>query len=441
MIEAYREIIPAVLKQCKDPTYYIKRELPTPSKSADANLNIKLIVAKEKVDSEGWVKICAMDELKNEDVLRFDAEDQTYAVYKNDKGEFYATEGICTHGNTHLAEGMVIGNQIECPKHNGRFDIQNGCVKRNPVCVGLKTFPVKEENGSLFLNTQNPGGAGIELNKDLHSFSVVSNHNVSTYIKELILKPTNGSSAFEFKAGEYIQLDIPKYKSTLNNVDIQSPFRKAWEEDNLFEVRAECSAPIRRNYSFANNPSEKEQLHFNIRIATPPPGLACNAGKGSSYVFNLKVGDEVTALGPFGDFHIKESENEMVYLGGGAGMAPLKSHISYLFDTLQTKRKVSFWYGARSSNEIFYQDYFKALAEKHENFEFNIALSEPIEGETHSYKTGFIHDCLNNEYLATHQKIESIEFYLCGPPAMMSAAKNMLSEYKVEDEKIAFDEF
>ena len=441
IIEAYREIIPAVLKQCKDPSYYIKQSLPTPSKNSATNVNVKMIVAKDRVDSEGWLKICSADELKDEDVLRFDTAEQTYAIYRNDKGNFYATEGVCTHGNTHLAEGMVIGNQIECPKHNGRFDVSDGCVKRNPVCVGLKTFPVKNEHGALFLNTQKAGGAGIELSKDKHTFSVISNHNVSTYIKELILQPMNETSGFEFKSGEYIQLDIPVYKNTLKNVDISSSFRKAWEDDNLFEVKAECLSPIRRNYSLANNPSKKEQLHFNIRIAPPPQGLVCNAGKGSSYVFNLKPGDEVTALGPFGDFHIKESENEMIYLGGGAGMAPLKSHISYLFDTLNTKRKVSFWYGARSSNEIFYLSYFEKLAEKYENFEFNIALSESVDEESHQYKKGFIHDSLNNEYLSSHQNIASVEFYLCGPPAMMNAAKTMLAQYNVNDEQIAFDEF
>ena len=197
----------------------------------------------------------------------------------------------------------------------------------------------------------------------------------------------------------------------------------------------------RRNYSMATNPETDKQISFNIRIATPPKGEDVQPGIGSSYVFNLKEGDKVTAIGPFGDFHIKESDSEMVYLGGGAGMAPLRSHLSYLLETLQTKRKISFWYGARSKQELFYVDYFKELADKYENFTFHVALSEPQDEDKWTSHTGFIHEVLQKEYLDSHDSPKSLEYYLCGPPMMIDAAKKMLADKDVDSSQISFDEF
>jgi Na(+)-translocating NADH:ubiquinone oxidoreductase F subunit len=191
----------------------------------------------------------------------------------------------------------------------------------------------------------------------------------------------------------------------------------------------------------ANNPENAAQLTFNVRIATPPPGINCSAGVGSSYVFNLKAGETVFATGPFGGFHIKETENEMVYVGGGAGMAPLRSHISYLFETSKTKRKVSFWYGARSLSELYYDDYFKDLAEKHSNFLFHVALSEPLKTDNWNSNTGFIHEILEKEFLKKKVDAHKKEYYLCGPPAMIKALLETLSKYNVPDKLIAFDEF
>ena len=178
-----------------------------------------------------------------------------------------------------------------------------------------------------------------------------------------------------------------------------------------------------------------------MRIATPPRGQACNAGTGSSYIFGLKPGDTVTAIGPFGEFHIKESERELVYLGGGAGMAPLRSHLAYLFETQQTTRRVSYWYGARSLSELFYQDYFEALARQHPNFTFHVALSEPQPHDRWDGPAGYIHEVFQEAYLNSHPDPTAIDYFLCGPPAMVQAARDMLKEYEVPPNQIAFDEF
>jgi Na(+)-translocating NADH:ubiquinone oxidoreductase F subunit len=191
----------------------------------------------------------------------------------------------------------------------------------------------------------------------------------------------------------------------------------------------------------ANNPENAGQIKFNVRIATPPPGINCSAGVGSSYVFNLKPGDTVFATGPFGDFLIKETDAEMVYVGGGAGMAPLRSHISYLYETLKTNRKVSFWYGARSLSELYYNDYFDELAEKHPNFSFHVALSESLKTDIWNSHTGFIHEILEKEYLNKTSDLDKKEYYLCGPPAMIKALQETLSKHKVPEKQISFDEF
>jgi Na(+)-translocating NADH:ubiquinone oxidoreductase F subunit len=197
----------------------------------------------------------------------------------------------------------------------------------------------------------------------------------------------------------------------------------------------------RRNYSLATNPVTDRQLRFNVRIATPPRGQDCPAGVGSSYVFGLKPGDTVTAIGPFGDFVVKPTLREMVYIGGGAGMAPLRSHLSHLLETAKTARRISYWYGARSRQELFYQDYFESLASKHTNFSFHVALSEPLAEDKWDGPTGFIHEVVQQQLLAGHRDPTAIEYYLCGPPAMIKAVTLMLKSYGVPQEQIAFDEF
>jgi Na(+)-translocating NADH:ubiquinone oxidoreductase F subunit len=197
----------------------------------------------------------------------------------------------------------------------------------------------------------------------------------------------------------------------------------------------------RNNYSIASNQLNEEVLRFNVRIATPPPGQACPPGVGSSYMFNLKPGDLVTAIGPFGEFHIKPTQREMVYIGGGSGMAPLRAHLSYLFETDKTKRKVSFWYGARSRQEIFYDDYFRELTQQHSNFQFHIALSNPLPEDNWEGYTGFIHEVVLVHYLNEHPNPKAVEYYLCGPPMMIKAVTKMLAQLGVPSDHIAFDEF
>jgi len=209
----------------------------------------------------------------------------------------------------------------------------------------------------------------------------------------------------------------------------------------LFNFRAENSIYSKRNYSLASNPANGPDLKFNVRIMLPPAGSPVAAGAGSSYVFNLKPGDEVRLTGPFGDFLHTHSRREMIYLGGGAGMAPLRSHLSYLFETEKTTRRVSFWYGARSTDDLFYQEYFVRLEQSNPNFSFHIALSEPKLGDNWKGNIGFIHECLLDNYLASHNQPGEIEYYLCGPPAMVEAALKMLKKLGVSDEMIAFDEF
>ena len=215
-----------------------------------------------------------------------------------------------------------------------------------------------------------------------------------------------------------------------------------WERQHVFDLVAHNPESGRRNnYSLASNQQTEHTFRFNVRVATPPPGQDCAPGIGSSYVFSLKPGDIVSAIGPFGDFHIKSTQREMVYIGGGAGMAPLRAHLSHLLETERTARKVTFWYGARSKQEIFYEDYFRALATEHQNFDFRLALSSPLPEDNWTGHTGFIHDVVLESYLSEHLRANSIEYYLCGPPMMIKACNRMLTELGVSASQIAYDEF
>jgi Na+-transporting NADH:ubiquinone oxidoreductase subunit F len=438
IINAYKEIIPALIRQTKDPSYFVKRELPKTAKSFDSIRNVILTGKEDAIDSEGWIMVCAIDRLDKGDVLRFDVNEKTYAVYRTTKDLYYATDGICTHSNAHLADGFVLDNIIECPKHNGRFDITDGSPLRQPACVGLNTHRVKVENKQIYLNTSVKKDL-IAPNQELKKYKVISNDNVATFIKELILEPMFDD--FEFKPGDYMQLIIPPFETTLSSVQISEPYKSMWKENGVFNLTSKNTIKTKRNYSFASNPLIDRQLRFNVRIALPPMGKNYHAGVGSSYVFGLKPGDVVTATGPFGDFHIKESEREMVYIGGGAGMAPIRSHLSYLLESVQSKRRISYWYGARSLKELYYETYFEKLAKKNNNFSFNIALSEPEDDDVWLSHTGFIHDVVEKEFLKIQSDLSRLEFYLCGPPVMIEAVLKMLDKYGIDSELIAFDEF
>jgi len=273
--------------------------------------------------------------------------------------------------------------------------------------------------------------------------TVESNNNVATFIKELVLNLPEGEN-LNFQAGGYIQIDIPEYQNlTFNNFDIEKEYHPDWDQYKIWDLVANNDEPVFRAYSMANHPAEGNRVMLNVRIATPPPPLWNEAppGLASSYIFNLKPGDKVTVSGPFGEFFIKDTQREMVYIGGGAGMAPMRSHLFHLFQTLKTGRKVSFWYGARSVREMFYDEHFKNIEEKFPNFTYKVALSEPMEEDNWSGHTGFIHQVLHDEYLMKHDDPTEIEYYMCGPPPMINACDNMLDSLGIDKEMIAYDSF
>ncbi|MCY4178126.1 MAG: NADH:ubiquinone reductase (Na(+)-transporting) subunit F [Endozoicomonadaceae bacterium] len=269
---------------------------------------------------------------------------------------------------------------------------------------------------------------------------VISNDNVATFIKELTLKLPEGAEV-NFKAGGYVQLEAPPHQLKYTSFDIPETFRGDWDKFKLWQSSSVVDETIIRAYSMANYPEEKGILKFNIRIATSPPGTNVPPGQMSSYTFNLKPGDKMTVYGPFGDFFAKETDAEMVFIGGGAGMAPMRSHIFDQLKRLHSKRKISFWYGARSLREAFYVEEFDELARENENFKWHLALSDPQPEDNWTGYTGFIHQVLYNNYLKDHSAPEDCEFYMCGPPMMNSAVISMLEDLGVESDHIMLDDF
>lgn len=272
--------------------------------------------------------------------------------------------------------------------------------------------------------------------------TVRSNENKATFIKELVLELPKGQE-LDFEAGGYIQIDIPPYQLQYNEFDIEKEYHPDWDKFKLWDLKADNDEEIFRAYSMASHPAEEGIVMLNVRIATPPPrDMSLPPGKASSYIFNLKPGDKVTISGPYGEFFIKETKREMVYIGGGAGMAPMRSHLFHLFHTLKTTdRKVSFWYGARSKREMFYTEDFDNIEKNYKNFSYHVALSEPLPEDNWDGPTGFIHQVVLENYLKNHPEPEEIEYYLCGPPMMISAVQNMLDSLGVPEEMIAFDSF
>lgn len=435
---AWSEIIPTIKRQIKEPSYFVKRKLPLAKKPITEGV----IKSSLTPGTDGWINVCSNTDFSNEDILRFDHLKKTYALFKDKEGKLYATDGICTHGNTHLSEGLIKGKTIECPKHNGRFNIEDGSPARAPICQGLTTYPIEKRSDRIWLNVKKSGGDGARKKKS-YNLSVVSNKNVSTFIKELVLAPIKDNEKINFTPGDYMQIKIPEYKKILfKNFEIPEPYTSVWKSQRIFDLKSNNTNSERlNNYSLANNGQKEPVFKFNIRIATPPPGQDCPPGIGSSYLFSLKPGDNVTAIGSFGDFHIKPSKKEMVYIGGGAGMAPIRSHIAHLFENELTHRKVSYWYGARSKQEIFYDDYFKNIEKNNTNFNFQIALSNPLENDNWTGNTGFIHQVVFDNYLKNHPNPKAIEFYLCGPPMMIKACTKILTELGVSNNQIVFDEF
>ena len=271
---------------------------------------------------------------------------------------------------------------------------------------------------------------------------VRSNRNVATFIKELVLELPEGEIV-DFKSGGFIQIEAPPHEVKYSDFEVEDEYREDWDRFDMWRYVSTVDEDVVRAYSMANYPGEKGVIMLNVRIASPPPRApeGTPPGKMSSFTFNLKPGDEVTISGPYGEFFIKDTDAEMIYIGGGAGMAPLRSHIFQLFRAIKTNRKVSYWYGGRSLRELFYTDDFRHIEKEFDNFKYEIALSEPMPEDNWEGHVGFIHQVLLEQYLKDHPAPEDIEYYMCGPPMMITAVQNMLEDLGVEPENIAFDDF
>jgi Na+-transporting NADH:ubiquinone oxidoreductase subunit F len=272
--------------------------------------------------------------------------------------------------------------------------------------------------------------------------TVTSNRNVASFIKELVLELPEGEE-LDFKAGGYIQIECPPHDLSFKDFDIDEEFRDEWDRFKLWRYESHVKHAVSRAYSMASFPLERTTIKLNVRIATPPPGADDSIPPGimSSFIFNLKPGDKATISGPYGEFFARDTDNEMVFIGGGAGMAPMRAHIFDQLKRLHSKRKMSFWYGARSMKEMFYVQEFDNLARDNDNFSWNIGLSEPLPEDNWTGYTGFIHNVLYDEYLANHQTPEDCEYYLCGPPMMNSAVIKMLDDLGVTSDHILLDDF
>lgn len=307
------------------------------------------------------------------------------------------------------------------------------------------------ENYRLFCQVKVREDLQIEIPKEFFGIKkwkckVLSNNNVATFIKELVLELPEGEN-IDFKSGGYVQLDIPACTVLFSEMDIPQPFREDWEKMGLFGLVMKNSTPTVRAYSMANHPSENHIVMLNIRIATPPFNRKkgrmekVNPGIASSYIYGLKPGDEVMVSGPYGEFFVQDTDNEMMFIGGGAGMAPMRSHIFDQFKNLHTQRKTTFWYGGRSRKELFYMDDFQQIADNNGNFEFHVALSDPQPDDHWNGYTGFIHQVIFDNYLKKHPAPEDIEYYICGPPMMLQAVLKMLDSLGVPPEMIHYDDF
>lgn len=328
--------------------------------------------------------------------------------------------------------------QCKCRVINGGGDIL-------PTERGLMTRKEVREHYRLGCQVPVKQDMKIEIPPEVFACkkwecTVRSNDNVATFIKELVLEIPAGENV-DFKAGGYIQIECPPHKLSYKEFDIPEEYRGDWDKYDIWQYESVVSEETVRAYSMANYPEEKGIIMLNVRIASPPPKTNFPPGIMSSYIFNLKPGDKVTISGPFGEFFIQETQAEKIYIGGGAGMAPLRSHIFELLKHRNEKMKISYWYGARSLREMFYQDEFEELAKTHPNFSWNLALSDPLPEDKWTGPVGFIHQVLFDKYLKNHPAPEDCEYYMCGPALMAGAVLKMLDSLGVERESIHFDDF
>ncbi len=320
-----------------------------------------------------------------------------------------------------------------------------------PTETGFFTRKEQQNNWRLGCQVKVRESMDIQIPEEVFGIKkweceVVSNNNLATYIKEFVVKLPEGEH-LKFKSGGYIQIDVPTCEIDFKDMDIQPEYHPDWDKYKMWNLKMKNSEPIFRAYSMANHPAEDNIIMLNIRIATPPFDrknggfMNVNPGICSSYIFSRKPGDKVTISGPYGEFFIKDTKREMMFIGGGAGMAPMRSHIFDQFLTKKTDRKATFWYGGRSKRELFYQDDFEKIEKEFPNFKFNVALSEPLPEDNWTGYTGFIHQVILDNYLKNHPEPEEIEYYLCGPPMMNAAIQKMLDDLGVPKEMIAFDDF
>jgi len=393
-------------------------------------LVVMLVVAKSKLTQSGPVKIV----INGEKGLEVSAGSSLLTTLSNVK---LFLPSACGGGGTC---GMC------------RCQVTDGGGSILPTETGFFTRKQITQNWRLGCQVKVRGDLKIEIPKEVLGIKkweceVVSNHNVATFIKELVVKLPEGEH-LNFKSGCYIQLDVPKVEVDFSkDIEVENEYRDEWDKFKMWNLKMVNKEETFRAYSMANHPAEGNIIMLNIRIATPPFDrktngfMKVNPGVCSSFMFSLKPGDKVMISGPYGEFHIKPTNREMMFIGGGAGMAPMRSHIFDQFNTQKTKRKATFWYGARSKREIFYEEHFEEIEKHFPNFKFTIALSEPKPEDNWTGKTGFIHQVIFNEYLSKHEAPEDIEYYLCGPPVMNDAIQKMLYDLGVPSEMIAFDDF
>lgn len=323
--------------------------------------------------------------------------------------------------------------------HEGGGDVlatEKSLLKRREIRIGMR------------LSCQVPVKQNMRIEIDPEVFDVKrwectvrSNHNVATFIKELLLELPAGEDV-HFRAGGFIQIEAPTHVLEYKEFDVEADFRDEWDRFNLWQYRSQVDETVTRAYSMANYPDEKGIIMLNVRIASPPPQKPdAPPGQMSSYLFNLKPGDKVFITGPYGEFFAKDTPNEMVFIGGGAGMAPMRSHIFDQLKRLGSTRKISYWYGARSLRELFYQEDFDQLAAEFPNFSWHLALSDPLTEDNWTGHTGFIHQVLFDQYLKNHPAPEDCEYYICGPQLMLAAVLNLLDDLGVERENILYDDF
>lgn len=372
----------------------------------------------------------------------------------NGEKEFSVPQGS-TLLNTLQTQGIYLSSACGGSGSCGqcRCQVIEGGGNILPTEVGFFSRKQIKDNWRLGCQTKVKDNLVIQVPEEVFGVNewectVVSNHNVSSYIKEFTVRLPEGE-AMNFKSGSYAQISIPKFDIKFSDFDIEERFKPEWDKFNMLPLTCKNDEETTRAYSMANYPAEGNIITLNVRIATPPFDRATGTWKAgikpgiaSSYIFSLKPGDKVTMSGPYGDFHILDTKREMLYIGGGAGMAPLRAHLLHLFKTLKTTdRKVSYWYGARSKSEIFYEEDFREIEREFPNFKFNIALSEPRPEDNWTGYVGFIHQVIYDNYLKDHETPEDIEYYMCGPGPMSNAVKVMLDSIGVPPEMLLFDDF